>query len=494
MYDLLVIGGGINGVGVARDAAGRGLKVLLVEKDDLASHTSSASTKLIHGGLRYLEHYDFALVRKALGEREVLLRAAPHIIWPLRFILPVVEGMRPAWLLRLGLFLYDHLGKRELLPGTDTLRLRHVAEGAPLHRDLITGFAYSDCWVDDARLVALNAMDCADRGGTIRTRTACVGLERQSDHWQAHLSDGSSVKARMVINAAGPFVDKIIGQYRSHAAEAHVRLVKGSHIIVPRLHEGNWAYMFQQEDGRIIFAIPYEEQFTLIGTTEVSVGSPEEGCQISETEVDYLCEAANRYFLDDIDKQDVVWSYAGVRPLYEDHAADASAVTRDFVLAIDEEGGAPILSIFGGKITTYRELAEAVLERVQAQLGTQGEDWTASAPLPGGDFEVEQRAEVLAALQSEYNVFDPAYLARLFRCYGTSTRKLLGPAASPADMGAAFGGTLTEREARYLVAEEYARAPDDILWRRTKCGLHMSEMERIGFADWFAQSGLGATR
>lgn len=487
MYDLLVIGGGINGAGVARDAAGRGLKVLLVEKDDLASHTSSASTKLIHGGLRYLEHYDFALVRKALGEREVLLKAAPHIIWPLRFILPVVEGMRPAWLLRLGLFLYDNLGKRELLPGTDTLKLRHVREGAPLHRDLVTGFAYSDCWVDDARLVALNAVDAQDRGADIRTRTACEKLTRHADHWEAGLSDGSTVQTRMVINAAGPFVDRIISQYREHDKAAHVRLVKGSHIIVPRLQDGDWAYMFQQEDGRIIFAIPYEDAFTLIGTTEVNVGSPDEGTIISDEEAAYLVDAANRYFLHDINADDVVWSYAGVRPLYEDHAKDASAVTRDFVLALDDEGGAPILSIFGGKITTYRELAETVMDRVQPALGTDGKEWTAEAHLPGGNFPVEERTQMLASLIDHYPRVPRETLARLFRCYGTRTTRILGKAG---DLGKAFGGTLSEAEVRYLVANEFARSAQDILWRRTKCGLHMSEAERAAFTNWFAQSGL----
>ena len=488
MYDLLVIGGGINGVGVARDAAGRGLKVLLVEKDDLASHTSSASTKLIHGGLRYLEHYDFALVRKALGEREVLLKAAPHIIWPLRFVLPVVEGMRPAWLLRIGLFLYDHLGKREMLPGTDTLKLRHVKEGAPLHRDLVSGFAYSDCWVDDARLVALNAVDAKNRGADIRTRTACESLVRHSDHWDVALSDDTMVKAKMVINAAGPFVDRIISQYRQHDKAAHVRLVKGSHIIVPRLHDGDWAYMFQQEDGRIIFAIPYEDDFTLIGTTEVNVESPDEGTVISDEEVAYLVEAANRYFLHDISADDVVWSYAGVRPLYEDHAKDASAVTRDFVLALDDEGGAPILSIFGGKITTYRELAETVMERVQPALGTKAPEWTAIAHLPGGNFPVEERPEMLDALIKHYPDIPSITLARLFRCYGTCTTRILGESGS---LGKDFGGTLSEAEVRYLVIHEFARSPEDILWRRTKCGLHMSEAERIAFAEWFAKSGLG---
>lgn len=490
MYDLLVIGGGINGVGVARDAAGRGFKVLLVEQEDLASHTSSASTKLIHGGLRYLEHYDFALVRKALGEREILLRAAPHIIWPLRFVLPVAEGMRPAWLLRLGLFLYDHLGKRELLPGTDTLRLRHVREGAPLHPDLVTGFAYSDCWVDDARLVALNAVDFVARGGELRTRIACTALKREDGHWQAELGDGSHIAARMVINAGGPFVDRIIGQYRAHDAAAHVRLVKGSHIIVPRLHDGDWAYMFQQEDGRIIFAIPYEDAFTLIGTTEVAVGTPEEGTQISEAETAYLVAAANRYFLHDITADDVVWSYAGVRPLYEDHAKDASAVTRDFVLALDEgEGGeaAPILSIFGGKITTYRELAETVLERVEDALESKGAAWTARAHLPGGDFAVTDSAAERQRLEAAYPGLDADYLRRLFRCYGRNTNILLGDITSSCELGRDFGGGLTEAEVRYLVTQEFALASDDILWRRTKCGLHMQAEERAAFADWFAQ-------
>ncbi len=486
MYDLLVIGGGINGTGVARAAAGRGLRVLLVEKDDLAGHTSSASTKLIHGGLRYLEHYDFALVRKALGEREVLLRAAPHIIWPLRFILPVVEGMRPAWLLRLGLFLYDHLGRRELLAGTETLRLRHVVEGAPLHRDLVTGFAYSDCWVDDARLVVLNAMDCVARGGEVRTRTACEALVRQPDHWEARLGDGSSVVARMVVNAAGPFVDRVVAQYKGRGETARVRLVKGSHIVVPRLHDGDWAYMFQQDDGRIIFAIPYEDQFTLIGTTEVAVQAVEDGSAITADETGYLCAAANRYFLAGIQPDDVIWSYAGVRPLYEDHADNASAVTRDFVLQVDEDG-APILSIFGGKITTYRELAEAVLERVAGLLDrSDALPWTENAHLPGGDFDAADREGEAQRWIARYDGLEPAYLRRLFRCYGTQLAQIIGVAGSAACLGRDFGGGLTEAEVRYLVAHEFARTSEDILWRRTKCGLHMSQTERDAFAEWFA--------
>lgn len=484
MYDLLVIGGGINGVGVARDAAGRGLKVLLVEKDDLASHTSSASTKLIHGGLRYLENYDFALVRKALGEREVLLKAAPHIIWPLRFVLPVVDGMRPAWMLRIGLFLYDHLGKREMLPGTDSLRLRSVKEGAPLHRELKSGFAYSDCWVDDARLVALNAVDCAARGGDIRTRTACTALERKTDHWVAALDGGETVTARMVINAAGPFVDRVIGLYRRHSKKAHVRLVKGSHIIVPRLYEGDWAYMLQQDDQRIVFAIPYEDEFTLIGTTEVAVEAPELGGTISQAEVEYLCAAASASFLRRVDPDDVVWSYAGVRPLYEDHADNASTVTRDFVLNLDSEGP-PILSVFGGKITTYRELSEAVLGHVLEALDGKGERWTETAHLPGGDFPVTERGERIAELVARYPGLPPALITRLFRCYGTRTDTLLGEAKVPADLGRDFGGGLSEAEVRYLVGNEFAKEVDDILWRRTKCGLHMSEAEQIAFAAWF---------
>ncbi|MEL6874187.1 MAG: glycerol-3-phosphate dehydrogenase, partial [Pseudomonadota bacterium] len=359
MYDLAIIGGGINGVGIARDAAGRGLKVLLVERDDLASHTSSASTKLVHGGLRYLEHYEFSLVRKALLEREVLLRAAPHIIWPMRFVLPVDEGMRPAWFLRLGLFLYDHLGTRSLLPGTKSLNLLKDRRGDPLQKRLKKGFAYSDCWVEDARLVSLTARDAAERGADIRTRTDCTGLSRGKDDWSLTLHSGDGTveeTARVLINAAGPWVDPVTALYDQSSNAAKLRLVKGSHIVVARKFEGDHSYIFQNKDGRIIFAIPYEGDHTLIGTTDQPWSYDEGPAEISESEIDYLCAAASEYFEEPVLREHIQWTYSGVRPLFDDKSQSASTVTRDYVFDYSDQPGAPVLSVFGGKITTYRVL------------------------------------------------------------------------------------------------------------------------------------------
>lgn len=485
-FDLLVIGGGINGAGIARDAAGRGLKVLLCEKDDLAAHTSSASTKLIHGGLRYLEQYEFRLVRESLKERETLWAMAPHIIWPLRFVLPVDRGMRPAWLLRLGLFLYDHLGKRKLLPGTSSLDLGRAPEGAPLQDRLRRGFAYSDCWVEDSRLTVLNAVDAGARGADIRTRTAVTAIERIEGGWQARLRAGASedvVTVRIIVNAAGPWVDDVLGLAHRGRNRRHVRLVKGSHIVTRRLFEGDHAYFFQLPDGRIIFAIPYERDFTLIGTTESPCDSPDAPAAISDVEIAYLCDAASRYFTRPVTPADVVWSYAGIRPLYEDHAANATVATRDYVLDLDApEGQAPLLSVFGGKITTYRRLAESVMARLTPWTGERPR-WTAGATLPGGDFAVTGFDALLTECQARWPWMPPGLLRRLVRAYGTRTAMLIGDATSLADLGADHGAGFTEAEAAYLKANEFALTADDMIWRRTRIGLHMTPQQRERAAD-----------
>lgn len=482
MYDILIIGGGINGAGIARDAAGRGLRVLLCEKDDLASHTSSASTKLIHGGLRYLEHYDFALVRKALKEREVLLEAAPHIIWPLRFVLPHHKDLRPAWLIRLGLFLYDHLGGRERLPAT-----RPVARGksdvfAPLKASFTKGFEYSDCWVEDARLVVLNAVDAAARGAEIRTRSECVALTRVDSHWTARLrtDDGQTedVTAKTVINAAGPWVDQIAGLAQTSGNARQVRLVKGSHIIVPKLFDDPRCFIFQAGDGRIVFAIPYENgRFTLIGTTDLPFEGDLDSVKASDEEVSYLCDLASTYFAREVTPSDVVTTYSGVRPLFEDQAANASSVTRDYVLKLDQDG-APILSVIGGKITTYRKLAEDVLKRMKPILPVHEKAWTALATLPGGDIPDADFDGFESDCATAYPWLAADLRHRLARTYGTRIHDILNGATDMADLGTAYGAGLSQREVDYLVSHEFARTADDIVQRRTKLGLHMTVDER----------------
>jgi glycerol-3-phosphate dehydrogenase len=490
MHDILVIGGGINGTGISRDAAGRGLDVVLCEKDDLAQHTSSASTKLIHGGLRYLEQYDFSLVRKALIEREILLRAAPHIIWPMRFVLPHHKELRPAWLIRLGLFIYDHLGGRKLLPPTKTLRRKSTTKLDALKPEYRLAFEYSDCWVEDSRLVVLNAVDAKSRGAEVLTRTRCTSLVRSGDHWDAVLEgpSGSETRSfRAVVNAAGAWVDDILGLDAGKKTETHLRLVKGSHIIVPRWHEGDHAYFFQNGDGRIMFAIPYERgEFTLIGTTDVPYEANRDEVKITQDEIEYLCNGASEYYARAVTPSDVVATYSGVRPLYDDHAANASKVTRDYVLKLDDEAGAPILSVFGGKITTYRELAEDALQTLEDVFPSAGKEWTRGADLPGGDMPGADFDGFFAGLKREYPNLDSGLLARLARAYGTKVRQLLANADTVADLGRVFGAGLTEAEARYLVDAEFARSADDILWRRSKLGLHMSEAERAAFSGWMA--------
>ena len=488
-YDLLVIGGGINGAGIARDAAGRGMRVLLVEKDDLASHTSSASTKLVHGGLRYLEHYEFRLVAESLREREVLLRNAPHIIWPLRFVMPHEPTMRPKWMLRLGLALYDRIGGRMSLPKSKSVDLRIAPHRGVLQDRLKTGFEYSDCWVEDSRLVVLTAKDAEERGADVLVRTECTGLERSADCWTATLDtkDGErTVRARALANAAGPFVDRVAKTALGQGTPAHLRLVKGSHIIVSRRFPGEHAYIFQQPDGRIVFAIPYERDFTLIGTTDLLYEGDLDAVRISEEETRYLCDAASRYFASAITVDEIASTYAGVRPLYEDSAASNSTVTRDYVFELEAEGGAPILSVYGGKITTYRKLAEHALDRLGKVLALPGKPWTAHAPLPGGDMPDGDFAAFLWRASERYSWVPPEMLLRLARAYGTRMDRVLGTATSLDDLGRDFGGTLFEAELRYLVDQEFARTAEDALWRRSKLGLHLPTQARQAVAEWFA--------
>ncbi len=476
MVDLLIVGGGINGTGIARDAAGRGLSVLLVEQDDLAGHTSSASTKLIHGGLRYLEYGEFRLVREALIERERLWGMAPHIIWPLRFVLPQTQSPRPAWMVRLGLFLYDHLGGRKRLPGTETIALDRSPCGDGLAARGGRAFVYSDCWVEDSRLVVLNARDAADRGADIRTRTRLVSAQREPGGWRATIADASgerTVRARALVNAAGPWVAEILRATGETQTKRGVRLVKGSHLVVPRLYEGDHAFMLQNPDRRIVFAIPYEGRFTLIGTTDEPWQGAPAKAQISDGETRYLLDTANRYFARRIGEANIAWSYAGIRPLYDDQAGSASAVTRDYVLDVETggDGGAPMLSVFGGKITTYRKLAEHALRELAPHFPKAGPAWTAGATLPGGD--MADFDAFLTTLVAERPGFAPALLRRLARAYGTGVRALLGEARTIADLGEDLGGGLTTAEVAWLVTREWARTAEDILYRRSKLGLHV---------------------
>ena len=477
-YDLLVVGGGINGVGIARDAAGRGLRVLLCEKDDLAAHTSSASTKLIHGGLRYLEYYEFGLVRKALKEREVLLRAAPHIISPLRFVMPHRPHLRPAWMIRAGLFLYDHLSRRELLPGSRSVNLAQHALGQPLQEDIRRGFVYSDAWVDDARLVVLNAMDARERGARILTRTRLMSAQREGALWQALLHSEERgelrVSARAVVNAAGPWASELLHQHLHLAARNDVRLVKGSHIVVRKMFDHDHAYIFQNPDKRIIFAIPYQQALTLIGTTDLEYRDDPDKVRISADETAYLCESVNRYFRQNITPADVLWSYSGVRPLLEqEHTGNPSAVTRDYHLELNGDAHqAPVLSVFGGKITTYRCLAEEALDRLAEPLAIEKKAWTAHAALPGGDIPDADFQRFSQRFQRDYPWLPQPLAERYARSYGTRAGMLLAGCSSLADLGTELSFCLYAAEVRYLVRHEWARSSEDILWRRSKLGLY----------------------
>jgi glycerol-3-phosphate dehydrogenase len=504
-YDVLVVGGGINGCGIARDLAGRGWRVLLVEADDLASHTSSSSTKLIHGGLRYLEYHEFGLVRKALQEREVLLRSAPHIMWPLRFVMPHDPSMRPAWLIRLGLFLYDHLARREVLPGSEAVDLRHHPAGAVLKPEFTQGFVYSDGWVDDARLVLLNALDAVDHGATVLTRTRCIQAQRGPQGWTAQLQDGHGcvreVRARALVNATGPWAESFLRSTARPAggetlATKSLRLVKGSHIVVPRSATPGWehdhAYLFQNPDKRIIFAIPYEGDFTLIGTTDQELHGDPRDARIGEDEIAYLCAQASRYFRQPITPADVAWTYAGVRPLLDDAAGNPSAVTRDYLLETNTEA-APLLSVWGGKITTFRKLAEDAAADVGRMLGETRKPWTEGAWLPGGDLsawigelhrpDIDFERFVCVVCQ-RYPWLPSSLAQRLAHAYGSRIERVLGTAQHLHELGTEVAPGLYEAELRYLQREEWARSADDVLWRRSKLGLHFNNDERERVARW----------
>ncbi len=495
-YDVFVIGGGINGCGVARDLVGRGYRVGLAEKNDFASGTSSWSTKLIHGGLRYLEHYEFRLVREALMEREVLWAMAPHIIWPLRFVLPHHSGLRPSWLLRLGLALYDNLGGRKRLPPTRVVNLKTDPVGVPLRDEFVKAFEYSDCWVDDSRLVVLNARDAADRGADIMPRTEVTAAEPSGDGWALSLRTEDGVKrvtTSMVVNAGGPWVDGILG--KAFGKNSHnVRLVQGSHIVIRQKFDHGRAYIFQNSDQRIIFAIPYEDDFTLIGTTDQDYqGDPREA-KITDGEIEYLCDKASAYFKAPVTRDDIVWTYSGVRPLFDDGASKAQEATRDYVLKLTEDGRPPLLNIFGGKLTTYRRLAESVAHKVAHAIGGKGDAWTAGAPLPGGHMPLDEAMRFDETLRDEAPFLSERLARRLARHYGLRAREILRGATSMADLGRVFGADLTAAEVDYLMAHEWALEPDDVLWRRSKLGLRLSKDEVAELKEYMrsAQARLDA--
>ena len=482
-YDLLVVGGGVNGAGIARDAAGRGLSVLLVEKDDLASATSSWSSKLIHGGLRYLELYEFRLVAEALAEREVLLNVAGHLVWPARFVMPHVPELRPRWMIRAGLFLYDHLSRRASLPGSKAVRLDAPPYNDGLQAGLRHGFEYSDCRVDDARLVVANAADARARGARILTRTECLSARREQGAWIAALSGGEQVKAKAVVNAAGPWVKRVLNGRLAQPSSDAVRLVKGSHIVLPRLYEGEHAFILQNDDRRVIFMIPYGDLHTLVGTTDIPVEDEDRPPEASAEEVAYLCRAINRYLARPVRPEEVVWSYAGVRPLYDDGTADPSAVTRDYTLRVDDEaGGAPVLSVFGGKITTYRRLAEHAMEKLAPYFPGLKPGWTHRTPLSGSDFGGVPRVEARDAFFQSHPGLPESLLRPIFRRHGTHAQAVVGDG----DLGEDYGGGLTEREVRYFVEHEWARTAEDVLWRRSKAGLLMSPAQRERVAQALA--------
>jgi len=494
--DVFVIGGGINGAGIARDLAGRGYSVALAEKEDFASGTSSWSTKLIHGGLRYLEHYEFRLVREALLEREVLWGLAPHIIRPLRFVLPHHSGLRPRWLLRAGLFLYDNLGGRKELPGTRTVDLGSDPVGAPLQPEFSVGFEYSDCWVDDSRLVVLNARDAADRGARIMPRTEVVSVRADGALWNIGLrtrsGESDGMRARAVVNAAGPWVDRVLGAAFGRNDAHNVRLVQGSHIVVRRKFAHDRAYIFQNTDRRIIFAIPYEGDFTLIGTTDRDYSGDPRDAAIAEDEIGYLCRSASAYFIEPVRPEDIVWTYSGVRPLYDDGASSAQQATRDYVLKSEGGEGRPaVVNIFGGKLTTYRRLSEAAAERIGRLIGKKGEPWTAKAPLPGGDLSTAEAARFHERLRADHPHLSEGLARRLARLYGTHAARILDGTTSLDDLGRHFGADLYEREVRYLMAQEWAQTGQDVLWRRTKLGLRV-EREAADALDAFMREAAPA--
>ena len=483
VYDIFVIGGGINGCGIARDAVGRGYSVGLAEMNDLGSGTSSWSTKLIHGGLRYLEHYEFRLVREALIEREVLLNMAPHIIWPLRFVLPHHKGLRPAWLLRLGLFFYDNLGGRKILPPTRMINLREDETGEPLKAEYTKAFEYSDCWVNDSRLVVLNAMDARDRGAEIRTRTKVISAKEKGELWEIVLEDVNTQKkdtvhARMIVNAGGPWVDDILKQSMGKNDVKNIRLVQGSHIVIAKKFDHPKAYFFQNSDERIFFGIPYEQDYTLVGTTDQDYIGDLSDVKISRQEIDYLCEGASQYFKEPITRDDIVWTYSGVRPLYDDGASKAQEATRDYVLKTEGVGDLKFINIFGGKITTYRRLAESMLEKINDIIGVKGKPWTEKSVLPGGDFPVSGVDALLNDISAQFPFLERHVVERLVRAHGVNVHKILGNASSLKDLGIDFGHGLTEAEVRYLIVNEWAQTADDVLWRRSKLGIRFSDKQK----------------
>lgn len=518
-YDLLVIGGGINGCGIARDAAGRGLKVCLVEMNDLGGATSASSTKLFHGGLRYLEYFEFRLVREALIEREVLLKAMPHISWPMRFVLPYhgdmrfdsttptskllstvlpwMKGRRPAWLIRLGLFLYDNLGGREILPGTVSLDLSSAPEGSPLNDKFKKAFEYSDCWVEDSRLVVLNARDAENRGADILTREKVVSTDVSNGRWKVTLKNSNTGSktlrtAKMVVNAAGPWVGDVLRGTLKSNSSAGVRLVRGSHIVTKKLFDHDKCYFFQGTDGRIIFAIPYETDFTLIGTTDVEHTDPSEKPECTDEERDYLIQFINQYISKPITTEDVVWNYSGVRPLYDDGADSATAATRDYVLKVDKSRGAPALNVFGGKITTYRCLAESAMEEIERELAFEGEPWTAGVSMPGGDFPVDGVQTLVKELRDQLDFIDQRWALRLVRAYGTDAKKILSDAKVYEDLGRDFGASLTEAEVVWLMDKEFAQRAADVVWRRSKLGLRMTSEQIKELDKWMTARALAA--
>ena len=492
IYDIVVIGGGINGAGIARDAAGRGLSVLLCEQNDLASATSSASSKLIHGGLRYLEHYEFQLVSKALLEREVLLKCAPHLIRPLRFVMPHVPELRPAWMIRLGLFLYDHLGPRGSLPASKGVDLRNYPFGSGLKPEFSKGFLYSDCRVDDARLVIVNALSAADMGAVILPHTACVAASRSRNLWTIalHGQDGhtTSIASRALVNAAGPWAQSVLADASRKPSSRRGKLVQGSHIVIPKAYDGEHAYILQNADRRVVFMIPYEGAYTLVGTTDISFYGEPQRCTASEEEIAYLCQAINRYLAQPVSRQDVLWSYSGLRPLFDDGSSDPSAITRDYVLMLDDQqGGVPIVSVFGGKITTYRRLAEQVMEKLAPYFPSMAQSWTAHRPLPGGNLPDGDLDKFSRQLAAQYSQLPVGLLRDLARRHGTLSAAVLGDAQTEDHLGRPFGGGLYQKEIDYLVEREWALTADDVLWRRTKVGLHMNEAQRAAVAAYLAK-------
>ena len=514
IVDLFVIGGGINGCGIARDAVGRGLSVELAEMNDLASATSSASTKLFHGGLRYLEYWEIRLVREALIERETLLKAMPHISWPMRFVLPYhkdmrfesdtptskvlnvlmpwMKGRRPSWLIRFGLFMYDNLGGRKILKGTTSLNLKGTPEGAPLQDRFEKAYEYSDCWIEDSRLVVLNARDAQARGARINVRTKVISAAQVGGMWQITLEaqggERRIVTARLIVNAGGPWVEDVIRNTMRINSTEGVRLVRGSHIVVRKLYDHDKCYFFQGEDGRIIFTIPYETDFTLIGTTDADHIDVQEKPACTPEEQDYLLGFASRYLKNPVTRDDIVFTYSGVRPLYNDGASSATAATRDYVLKLDQSSGAPVLNVFGGKITTYRKLAESALEEIAPFFAQTGQKWTAGVALPGGDFPVDGVATLTEKLKAKYPFLTERWLDRLFKAYGSETFDLLGDAKTESDLGQNFGSNLTEREVNWLVEREFANTAEDIIWRRSKLGLRMTSKEIDALDSWMVNS------